>query len=146
MKPLSASQAAKAVGKSIPTITRAIKSGKMTAETLEGGGYKIEPSELFRVWPAVTSYPDAQGNALGRESTQLNKALQAKSDELHELKLGHALEKIKELETERDKWQSQAERALLLLSNQSAAQAAASAPVAAPERLTLWQFLGLAKR
>lgn len=49
---LSASQAAKLVGKSVPTITRAIKKGKLSAEKKEDGGYIIDPAELLRVWPA----------------------------------------------------------------------------------------------
>ena len=51
---LSAKQAAKEVGKSTPTITRAIKSGRISASKNEIGGYEIEPSELFRVFDPVT--------------------------------------------------------------------------------------------
>lgn len=40
---LSASQAAKAVEKSIPTVTRAIKSAKLSAAKLESGRYEVEP-------------------------------------------------------------------------------------------------------
>jgi len=49
----SAKKAAEAVGKSVPTITRATKSGKLSAEKTPGGGYSIDPSELFRVYPSV---------------------------------------------------------------------------------------------
>lgn len=51
---LSANEAAKRTGKSVPTITRAIKSGKISAEKTGKGGYLIEPSELFRAFPAIT--------------------------------------------------------------------------------------------
>lgn len=76
MKPLSASAAAKAVGKSIPTITRAIKSGRLSAKSLDGGGYEIDPSELFRVYPAVTVNPDEKGQMFHGVSLQKNDMLQ----------------------------------------------------------------------
>jgi len=50
---LSANEAAKRTGKSVPTITRAIKSGKISAEKTGSGGYLIDPAELFRVFPAI---------------------------------------------------------------------------------------------
>lgn len=51
----TAGQAAKATGKSIPTITRAIKKSTISAERTASGGYLIDPAELHRVFPAVTS-------------------------------------------------------------------------------------------
>ena len=52
---LSAKQAATKVGKSTPTITRAIKNGRLSAQKDESGKYEIDPSELFRVFPAINS-------------------------------------------------------------------------------------------
>lgn len=80
MKTLSASKAAEAVGKSIPTITRAIKSGKLSATKLDGGGYEIDPAELFRVWPAVKRNGDAKGQMSGHETPIVTSDLQAKLD------------------------------------------------------------------
>lgn len=77
---LSATQAAKAVGKSVPTITRAIKSGKLSANRLEGGGYEIDPSELFRVWSAVTSKGDATPTMLEGETPIKDSVLKVKLD------------------------------------------------------------------
>jgi hypothetical protein len=51
----SASQAARATGKSIPTITRAYKSGKISGEYVEGIGYQFDPAEVHRVFPALTT-------------------------------------------------------------------------------------------
>lgn len=45
--------AAKATGKSKPTITRAIQRGKISAERLEDGSYKIDAAELHRVFPPL---------------------------------------------------------------------------------------------
>lgn len=46
-------EAAKATGKSKPTIQRAITSGKISAVKLDDGSYKIEPAELHRVYDAL---------------------------------------------------------------------------------------------
>jgi len=47
-------QAAKASGKSKPTIQRAIKGGKISAKKNPHGCYVIDPAELHRVYPPVT--------------------------------------------------------------------------------------------
>lgn len=48
------SQAAAATGKNKATIQRAIKSGKISAGKNASGAYEIDPSELHRVFPALT--------------------------------------------------------------------------------------------
>lgn len=45
--------AARATGKSKATISRAIKSGPLSALRDDAGGYLIEPAELHRVYPAT---------------------------------------------------------------------------------------------
>jgi hypothetical protein len=81
---LSATQAAKAVGKSVPTITRAIKSGKLSARKLDGGGYEIDPSELFRVWKAVTNSNSVTQPMLERETPKEDSVLRAKLEVMDE--------------------------------------------------------------
>lgn len=44
-------QAAKAAGKSKGTISKAIKDGRLSIMSREGGSYQIAASELFRVFP-----------------------------------------------------------------------------------------------
>lgn len=78
MTVFSASQAAKETGLSVPTITRAIKSGKISGRKLDGGGYEIEPSELFRVFPRVTPVSDVTHNKLGHETLVETKVLEVK--------------------------------------------------------------------
>lgn len=46
-------EAAKATGKSKPTIQRAIKSGKISAHRNDDGSYTIDPAELHRVFDAL---------------------------------------------------------------------------------------------
>lgn len=53
MMQYTAGEAAKATGKNIATITRAIKSGKISASKDASGAWRIEPSELHRVFPAL---------------------------------------------------------------------------------------------
>lgn len=50
---LSLSAAAKAAGKSKSTISRAIKEGRLSAEA-QGNSFRIQPAELFRVYPKRT--------------------------------------------------------------------------------------------
>jgi hypothetical protein len=53
----SLAQAAKAAGKSKPTIPRAIKAGRLSATRGENGSYDIDPSELARVFPLTGDMP-----------------------------------------------------------------------------------------
>ncbi len=53
MAMLTLGQAAKQVGKSKPTISKAIKDGKLSGEKIDGV-YQIEVSELLRVYDAVS--------------------------------------------------------------------------------------------
>jgi len=53
----SLAQAAKVAGKSKPTISRAIKAGKLSASRGEDGSYAIDPSELARVFPLTGDIP-----------------------------------------------------------------------------------------
>ena len=84
MRLLSATQAAKAVGKSVPTITRAIKNGKISATKLDGGGYEIDPSELFRVWKAVTDSNSVTQITLEHETPKEDSVLRAKLEVMDE--------------------------------------------------------------
>lgn len=93
---LSATQAAKAVGKSVPTITRAIKSGKLSATKLDGGGYEIDPSELFRVWKAVTNSNSVTQQMLEHETPKEDSMLRAKLEVMDE-RLNDAQATIRDL-------------------------------------------------
>ena len=111
---LSASQAAKKTGKSVPTITRAIKSGKISAEKTKSGGYQIEASELFRVFNAVTEEPNAKGNSLGDETPQKDAKNAAEASLLQE-KIDALETALADAKAERDEWRDQAKRLALAL-------------------------------
>ena len=105
----SIGEAAKAVGVSKSTLSRAVKNGRISATKLEDGSYSIDPAELHRVYPPVASAtvasakndairnPDENSNATGVLEAQLARA--------HEL--------ISELREERNAWREQAQRLAL---------------------------------
>lgn len=106
---LSASQAAKKTGKSVPTITRAIKSGKLSAEKTVSGGYQIDASELFRVFNAVTDEPNATVTPLQHETHHVTQDETLKSHHLKE-KIEALEEALSDAKAERDEWRDQAKR------------------------------------
>lgn len=59
---LTLRQAAELTGKSKSTLTRAIKSGRLSASRNREGMYVIDPSELARAYPFVKK-PEAQHDA-----------------------------------------------------------------------------------
>ena len=76
--------AAKHVGKSKPTISKAIKDGKLSATKVDGV-YQIDPSELSRVFPSTstTSPQVATGPSVPLAlSEQRNVHLEATVDDL----------------------------------------------------------------
>ena len=76
--------AAKATGKSKPTIQRAIKSGRISAKKNENGTYAIDPAELHRVYPAVTSNSNDNGTVKQSETPNSNTMLQREIELLRE--------------------------------------------------------------
>jgi hypothetical protein len=79
---LTLGQAAKETGLSKPSISKAIKTGRLSAVKTENGEYQIDPVELFRVYP-VTSKPKA--DTLQEETLSLPHGLQAALDAMREL-------------------------------------------------------------
>ena len=63
---LSLGQAAKETGLDKSTISRAIKSGKLSATRQENGGYAIDPAELFRVFAPAAQ--DTEQPVLARDT------------------------------------------------------------------------------
>ena len=61
---LTLGQAAKEAGISKPSLSAAIKKGRVSAEKNESGVYQIDPAELFRVYP-----PPSQTNGLDRRKS-----------------------------------------------------------------------------
>lgn len=92
MKLLTLGEAAKITGKSKPTISKAVKDGKISGQKIDGV-YQIEVSELTRVFPAKSADADQP-----IKSSPFSKTSNAQSDEIAELKLQHLEEKLRDAE------------------------------------------------
>lgn len=109
-------EAAKATGKSKATISKAIKSGRISAIKRDTGEFQIEPAELHRVYPITVhsehketpeTPPDKSDNdGLIRE---LRARLEAAQERLADKETV-----IEDLREDRDRWRQQA---TALLSN-----------------------------
>ena len=111
-------EAAKVVGFSKSTISRAIKTGALSAKRLDDGSFSIEPSELER-WNTSNSHSNAKMKKLSTpvataETSNETGVLEAELKGAREL-LARADAERERLEADRDKWREQAERVTLLL-------------------------------
>lgn len=101
----TAGQAAKATGVSKATITRALKSGKISGVKDENGAWSIDPSELHRVFHPVAHEPP-------ETHTLKQPATPEKTNETGVLERENQmlLEALIEARQERDRWHQIAER------------------------------------
>lgn len=107
---LTARQAARKTGKSLPTITRAIKAGKISAEKTAEGGYLIDPSEVLRVFAPVTLESDGPPEMLHDATPSYPSDRQAWREKIEALETALA-----ETRAERDEWRDQAKRLAMAL-------------------------------
>ena len=100
----TAGTAAKAVGKTKSTITKAISSGKLSAIKNYSGAWEIEVSELHRV------YPPALPETGEIERYDTPKETERNSNEIATLErlLKASQEQIDDLKADRDEWRKQA--------------------------------------
>ncbi len=105
----TAGQAAKATGVATATITRALKSGKISGHKDENGAWIIEPSELHRVFPAISpqehEIPAAKGDETSNATPERAGEISAMEREIQMLR--DALDDARE---DRDRWRDMAER------------------------------------
>lgn len=86
----SVSHAARETGLSKSTISRAIKSGRISAARQHDGSYLIEPAELFRVYPRNVAQPSSDARH-GAVRNPLKEASANISNEIELLKLKLAM-------------------------------------------------------
>ena len=141
----SLGQAAKATGKDKSTISKAIKKGRISASRKSDGSYDIDPAELHRWYAPVNTdqddQPIANSTAVNTDFVVNIKELQAKLD-ASEKEAGLLRGQIERLETDKEFLQQQLTRTTALITDQREQ----SQEKTADEPLTLWQWLGLAKR
>jgi len=112
---ISLREASEKVGVTRQTLMKAIKTGRVSAEKADNGEWRIEPVELFRVWPPVNEVQQPLQEGLTSGDTP---GLQAENRLLRE--------QVAELREERNAWREQAQR--LALSDQR------TTPQPAPQR------------
>lgn len=95
-------EASDKVGVTRQTLMKAIKIGRVSAEKSESGEWRIEPVELFRVWPPVKVVQQPLQVDLTSGDTP---TLQAENRLLRE--------QLAEVREERNAWREQAQRLAL---------------------------------
>lgn len=103
-------EAAKASGKSKATISKAIKSGRLSAVKQDTGVFRIEAAELHRVYPKpVDGNQDRTPQTVVQtpENTPSVKELQARLEAAQE-RLTDRDTVIADLREDRDRWRQQA--------------------------------------
>lgn len=95
-------EASEKVGVTRQTLMKAIKTGRVSAEKSDTGEWRIEPVELFRVWPPVNEVQQPLQDGLTSSDTP---GLQAENRLLRE--------QVAELREERNAWREQAQRLAL---------------------------------
>jgi len=108
-------EAAKACGMSKATLSKAVKSGKISATKNADGSFSIEPVELHRVYPITVE-------TVASEQYETPKSTQVNSENSNEMlmlqmKLESAHQRISDLETDKEAWRLQATRLLSLTSD-----------------------------
>lgn len=115
---LTLGQASKEAGVSKATISKALKSGKLSYVEKTSAGYKIDPAELFRVYPKKPQETVASERLETPQETRENSILQAKLDAQEKL-MQRMEQEIGDLRGQRDKWEAQATAQTRLLENQT---------------------------
>lgn len=103
-------EAAKAAGKSKATISKAIKSGRLSAIREETGAFRIEAAELHRVYPLNVENEQDRTPKETQETLEKGpaiKELQARLEAAHE-RLADKEAMIADLREDRDCWRQQA--------------------------------------
>ena len=110
----SLKKAAEVTGKAENTIRSAIRKGRISCVEQTNSGYKIDPAELHRVFPAVSNKDDIEGRKSVSEKLQFN----ADINRL-QLELNSTLQRLQDKEQEIARLQGIAEGHMRLLKDHS---------------------------
>ncbi len=111
-------EAAKATGKSKPTISRAIKSGKISGKKDDNGQYELDPAEVHRVFPKLQPASNDTGTMKQDETPNNDSVLQAEIEALQKL-LAVKDDQISDLKEDRENWRQQAQKVTALIEDHS---------------------------
>lgn len=101
-------EAAKATQKSKSTLSKAIKNGKISATKQSDGTFKIDPSELHRVFPKRNS----ETVSIEQSDTSMKHDGNTIEVAVLRAKLKAAEQQIDDIKEDRDHWRQQANRLL----------------------------------
>ncbi len=105
---ISIREAATATNKAKPTILKAIKTGRLPATKNAKGEWRIDPTELFRV------YSNESSKSATHKIKMVGVDLQAEIERL-KAEVTKATQDTKRWQEQADKWQQQTEKVTLLL-------------------------------
>ena len=105
-------QAAKACDVSKATISKALKSGRISYVEKTSAGYKIDPSELHRVYPRTVAGNGVSERLETPENTAVNSVLEAELKAERDMRSRLEAE-IEDLKVQRDEWMGQAKQLAL---------------------------------
>lgn len=103
-------EAAKATGKSKATISKAIKSGRISAVKDESGTFHIDPAEVHRVYAPTVSQKQNETplrSVVNTENDGHIRELKMRLESAHD-RLNDKEAVIADLREDRDKWRQQA--------------------------------------
>ncbi len=100
-------EAAKLTGKQRQTIHKAIKEGRISATRGESGEWQIDPAELFRVYPPLSTVNDNQSDKVDTGLQRVDSGLQREVELLRE-RIREKNDIIDDLRQDRDHWRQQA--------------------------------------
>lgn len=123
MATVSLTEGAKLAGRSKGTLSKAVKSGRLSYVEHGPNGYRIDTSELFRVFPPQPASTVSEVRLETPVETPEDKALRVEVQMLRE--------QLDELRSDRDAWREQAQKLLLT-----------PPPSGEPPRRSFWRFWG----
>ena len=139
-------QAARATGKSKPTVLRSIKLGRISASKDPFGNWQIEPVELHRVYPPALTPAEhqARGDPERHVTASNPEALEAENRQLSE-RLAEKDRLIEELREDRDRWRDESDSwrkqaSALLTDQRDRAGPNGEDQPRAPGRRSWWRF------
>jgi hypothetical protein len=118
-------EAAKRTGLKRQTIHKAIREGRISAKKNESKQWEIDPVELFRVYPPVSTVDVNKNEKVDAGLQNVDSGLQREIDLLHE-RLTEKDQIIDDLREDRDQWRRQA---TALLTDQREKPAPLSSPL-----------------
>jgi hypothetical protein len=112
-------EAARASGKSKPTIAKAIKAGRVSAVRAEDGSYQIDPTELHRVYPMTVA---ANGKYLQQDTPRETAVAGGELEKWRALATERE-EVIRELRADKEDLRRRLDQASALLTDQRPSEA-----------------------